>query len=315
MKRLIAFAFAGSCLFLLAPISLCSAQERLRVVTTTSDLRSLAKAVGAEQVVVSSIVAQGESPEEYQPKLQDIDVLKGAKIVIRAAPGIDPWFDKLLARGTAKHNLTGISRGEPGYLDASSAVANDPLTISAAFARTRRAARGGPNPHYWLDPKSADSITQMMVDAFSKADPKNAKYYADNRKQFLARLDGKITEWQQRLAPFRDEPMIAFHDDWTYFAGRFRLNIVDFMAARDRAPPRRAKIAELTKLIKAKNIKFILAEVNQPERHANKLAQQTGAKVVSLAGSVGELPETDDYISMFEANVNALVGAKKDAAR
>ena len=306
MKRLIAV----TCLFL-ASIPVCSAQEKLRIVTTTSDLRSVAKAVGAEQVIVSSIIPQGESPEEYQPKLPDVEFLKGAKLVIRAAPGVDPWFDKLLARGVAKHSLTGISRGEPGYLDASTAVANDPLTISAAFARTKRASRGGPNPHYWLDPKSADAITEKMVETFSKLDPKNAKYYADNRKNFLARLDGKITEWQSRLAPFRNEPMIAFHDDWSYFANRFRLNIVDYMAARDRAPPKRAKIAELTKLIKAKGIKLILAEVNQPERHANKLAQATGAKVVSLAGSVGELPQTDDYISLFEANVNALVAAKK----
>ena len=306
MNRLIAI----TCLFL-ASIPVASAQERLRIVTTTSDLRSLAKAVGAEQVIVSNLIPSGESPEEYQPKLQDVDQLKGAKIVIRAAPGVDPWFDKLLARGAVKHSLTGISRGEPGYLDASTAVANDPLTISAAFTRTRRASRGGPNPHYWLDPKSADAITEKMVEVFSKADPKNAKYYADNRKNFLARLDGKITEWQSRLAPFRNEPVIAFHDDWSYFANRFRLNIVDYMAARDRAPPKRAKIRELTKLIKEKGIKLILAEVNQPERHANKLAQQTGAKVVLLAGSVGELPQTDDYISLFEANVNALVAAKK----
>jgi ABC-type Zn uptake system ZnuABC Zn-binding protein ZnuA len=304
MKRLIAV----TCLLLMS-IPVCSAQERLRIVTTTSDLRSLAKAVGAEQVIVSSLVPSGESPEEYQPKLQDIDQLKGAKIVIRAAPGVDPWFDKLLARGAVKYDLTGLSRGEPGYLDASTAVANDPLTISAAFPRSRR-ARGGPNPHYWLDPKSADAITEKMVASFALADPKNAKYYEANRKNFLARLDGKITEWQARLAPFRNEPMIAFHDDWSYFANRFRLNIVDYMAARDRAPPKRAKIAELTKLIKEKGIKLILAEVNQPERHANRLAKQTGARVVTLAGSVGELPQTDDYISLFEANVNALVAGK-----
>ena len=68
---------------------------------------------------------------------------------------------------------------------------------------------------------------------------------------------------------------------------------------------------QVVKLIREKNIKFILAEANQPERHANRLADQTGAKVVLLAGSVGELPQTDDYISMFDANVNALVAAKK----
>src|SRR3954462_5967602 len=90
MKRLIAV----TCLFL-ASIPVCSAQEKLRIVTTTSDLPSLAKAGGAGQIIVSSIIQQGESAEEYQPKLPDLDFLKGAKIVIRAAPGVDPWFDKL----------------------------------------------------------------------------------------------------------------------------------------------------------------------------------------------------------------------------
>jgi ABC-type Zn uptake system ZnuABC Zn-binding protein ZnuA len=307
MNRLIAVSF----LFLASVSTSFAQQDRLRVVTTTADLRSLAKAIGAERVNVSSLVGSGETPEEYQPKLTDTESLKHAQVVVRAAPGIDPWFDKLLARTAQKHSLQGINRGEAGYLDASTAVAaNDPLSVSAGFARTRRASRGGPNPHYWLDPKSAEAITDKMLEVFSKADPKNAKYYADNRKTFLARLDGKINEWQSRLLPLRDEPMIAFHDDWSYFANRFRLNIVDFMAARDRAPPKRAKIAELTKLIKAKGIKLILAEANQPERHANKLAQQTGARVVLLAGSVGELPQTDDYISMFDANVNALLAAK-----
>jgi len=299
--------------FLLATVTASFAQQdRLRVVTTTADLRSLAKAVGAERINVSSLVGSGETPEEYQPKLNDAEILKGAQVVIRAAPGIDPWFDKLLVRAAAKHSLSGIMRGEPGYLDASLAVAaTDPLSVSAGFARTRRGSRGGPNPHYWLDPKSAEVITDKMLEVFSKADPKNALYYANNRKTFLARLESKITEWQSALLPLRDEPMIAFHDDWSYFANRFRLNVVDFMAARDRAPPKRAKIAELTKLIKARNIKLILAEANQPERHANKLASQTGAKVVLLAGSVGELPQTDDYISMFDANVNALLAARK----
>ena len=115
MKRLIAVL----CLFLASVSVSVAQQDRLRVVTTTADLRSLAKAIGAERVNVSSLVGSGETPEEYQPKLQDAEVLKHAQVVVRAAPGIDPWFDKLLARTAQKHSLQGINRGEPGYLDAS----------------------------------------------------------------------------------------------------------------------------------------------------------------------------------------------------
>ena len=54
--------------------------------------------------------------------------------------------------------------------------------------------------------------------------------------------------------------------------------------------------------MKDKNIRIILAEANQPERHSNMLAERTGAKVVQLTGSVGMLPNTDDYIALFDAN-------------
>lgn len=304
MKRL-AFLFV----FLCASVSTGWAQDRLRVVTTSPDLRSLVKAVGAERVIVSSLVPPGERVEDYQPRLQDVPILKGARAVVRAGSGIDPWFDKLLARAAKKNGRTGIERGEDGHIDASIAIANDPLGISAGFAQTRRASRGGSNLHYWLDPKTADAITAEILKTFSTLDPPNKQYYENNRRAFLERLTYKINEWTSRLAPLRGEPIVAFWDDWSFFADRFGLNIVDFIVLRDRAHPKRWHMRDVTKLMKEKKIKLIISEAGQPERHVNRIARQTGAKVVELAGSVGMLPNTDDYIALFDANVHALVTA------
>ena len=284
--------------------------QRLRVVTTTSDLRALAKAVGSDRVIVSSLVPPGERPEYYQPRLQETSVLKGARVVIRTGTSIDPWFDKLLARAAKVNGPNGIERGEKGHLDASAVIAaSDPMLVSAGFARTRRASRGGPTLHFWLDPKTADAVTAAIVKTFSEVDPQNKKYYEDNRRNFLSRLNSKIEEWSARLVPLRKEPIVAFHDDWEYFANRFELNIVDFITARDRAPPKLGRIGELAKIMKDKNVRIIISEANQPDRHAKMLAERTGAKIALLAGTVGMLPNTDDYISLFDANVNALVAA------
>lgn len=304
MKRL-AFLFIFLCGF----VTTSFAQDRLRVVTTSADLRSLVKAVGAERVIVSSLVPPGERVEDYQPRLQDVPILKGARAVVRAGSGIDPWFDKLLARAAKKNGRTGIERGEGGHIDASIAIANDPIGISAGFAQTRRASRGSPNLHYWLDPKTADTITAEILKTFSTLDPANRQYYENNRRAFLDRLNSKLSEWTNRLAPLRGEPIVAFWDDWGFFADRFGLNIVDFIVLRDRAHPKRWHMRDVTKLIKEKKIKLIISEAGQPERHVNRIARQTGAKVVELAGSVGMLPNTDDYIALFDANVHALVTA------
>lgn len=309
MKRLI-LALATLAAF----VSTASAQDRLRVVTTTGDLRVLAKAVGAERVTVTSLVPPGERPERYAPRLQETSILKGARVVVRAGPGIDGWFDKLLARSAQKNGHSDIERGEKGHIDASAAVAaTDPTLVSAGFAaRNRRSQRGKATLHFWLDPKTADAITAAIVKTFSEVDPDNKRYYEQNRAAFLSRLNQKIGEWTSRLEPLKGEPLLAFHDDWDYFARRFNLNIVDFITERDGAPPKLGRIGQLTTLMKEKNIRFILAEANQPERHSNMLAERTGAKVVQLAGSVGMLPNTDDYIALFDANVNALVNAYKE---
>ncbi|MBI4274719.1 MAG: zinc ABC transporter substrate-binding protein [Rhizobiales bacterium] len=301
--------FTYSVAVLLAFVSTGAAQNRLRVVTTTSDLRSLAKAVGGELITVSSLVPPGDKPEAYLPRLQDIGILKGTRVVLRAGSGIDPWFDKLLARAAKKNGPTGIERGEAGHIDGSLAIAaQDALAVSAGFAPPPR-VRGGPFPHYWLDPKTADEITAKIAATFSALDPQGKRNYEANREAFLVRLNSKIREWEARLAPLRGVPMVAYHDDWTYFAGRFKLQFVDFIATRDSAPPRRSRIAELVKMMRERGIRLIVSEPNQPERHARRVAQQADAKLILLAGSVGVLPGAADYISLFDTNVNALVAA------
>ena len=74
------------------------AQERIPVVTTTTDLRSLTEAVGGERVAVVSLVPPNMDAEEYQPKPQDVLRLKNARMVVRVGLDYDLWADRLLAQ-------------------------------------------------------------------------------------------------------------------------------------------------------------------------------------------------------------------------
>jgi ABC-type Zn uptake system ZnuABC Zn-binding protein ZnuA len=57
---------------LLSVASAAFAQDRVQVVTTTTNLRSLAEAVGGDRVVAVSLVPPNLDAEEYQPKPQDV---------------------------------------------------------------------------------------------------------------------------------------------------------------------------------------------------------------------------------------------------
>jgi hypothetical protein len=50
-------------------------------------------------------------------------------------------------------------------------------------------------------------------------------------------------------------------------------------------------------------------EPHEPERDVAFVANKAGASIVTLAASVGALPRTGDYISLFDANVEALTSA------
>src|SRR5881227_4164326 len=87
------------------------AQERIAVVTTTTDLRSLTEAVGGEHVAAVSLVPPNMDAEEYQPKPQDVLRLKNARMLVRVGLDYDLWFDRLL-QASAKPEF---QRGGAGY--------------------------------------------------------------------------------------------------------------------------------------------------------------------------------------------------------
>ena len=69
------FLIALSLAVFLFPGSSTSARAeggRIRVVTTTTDLRSLTEAVGGDLVEASSLVPANFDAEEYQPRPQDV---------------------------------------------------------------------------------------------------------------------------------------------------------------------------------------------------------------------------------------------------
>jgi ABC-type Zn uptake system ZnuABC Zn-binding protein ZnuA len=286
------------------------AQERLRIVTTTTDLKSLTEAVGGEHVLVTSLVPPNLDPEDYQPKPQDVALLKNVRMVVRVGLDFDLWFDRLLTQASLiESSVQVLRRGEIGNVDASWAIAALDIR-GASVGPSDGHAHGSGNPHYWLDPKNADIITGNILERLARLDPANAKEYEANRLSFLARLDAKLKEWESKLAPLRGRPMIAYHNQWAYFARRFRLNFVGFIEPKPGVPPSPAHLASLIRIMRERDVRIVVRQPHEPEKNAVFLAQRTGVRVVMLAGSVGALPAATDYLSLFDANVSALLSAQ-----
>jgi ABC-type Zn uptake system ZnuABC Zn-binding protein ZnuA len=296
-------------LLTLAPAS--AAHERLRIVTTTTDLKSLAEAVGGDRVEVVNLVPPNIDPEEYQAKPQDVMRLRDVRMVVRVGLDFDLWFDRLLMQTTlTQSNVRGLRRGEPGHVDASLAIAVlDQRGASVGPSDGHAHASG--NPHYWLDPRNAEIITGNILEALARVDPANGPYYEANRLAFLARLDAKLQEWGAKLAPRQGLPMVAYHNSWAYLARRFRLSFIGFIEPKPGVPPSPAHLAALIKTMRERDARIVVRQPHEPEKNATFVAEKAGATVVLLAGSVGALPSASDYLSLFDSNVGALLAAQR----
>ncbi|MEO7405331.1 MAG: metal ABC transporter substrate-binding protein, partial [Burkholderiales bacterium] len=81
----------------LLAVAMTSAAQ-LRIVATTTDLQSLAEAIGGDRVAVSHVIPPNVNAEEYQPKPQDLGRVKGADLILRVGVDYDLWLDRLLAQ-------------------------------------------------------------------------------------------------------------------------------------------------------------------------------------------------------------------------
>jgi ABC-type Zn uptake system ZnuABC Zn-binding protein ZnuA len=65
------------------------------------------------------------------------------------------------------------------------------------------------------------------------------------------------------------------------------------------------------KEIKSNNIRVIISSPYFTTSSSDMVSQQTGAKKLTLATSVGAFPAVRDYFDLFDYNINQLIASLK----
>ena len=271
----------------------------ISVAATTTDLRELVAVVGGDRVTVESLTDPRHDPHALEILPRRLARLREAALLVRIGLDHEPWLRRALAGVTPL----------PRDLDASRTV---PL-LGTETPRLR-AERGAHvhafgNTHYWLDPVNARAITQRIVEELSALAPADRGAFTDNRARFVARLDAGLARWQETLRPFAGARVVTAHDTWTYFAQRFGLVIAATVEDKPGVPASAASVARLVERMRAAGVRVVIGEPAAPAALLRRIGEQTGARVVTLAPSVGADAEATDYLALFEVNVRRLAAA------
>jgi ABC-type Zn uptake system ZnuABC Zn-binding protein ZnuA len=291
---------------LLFCISFFSFADTIKIVTTTTDMKSIAEFVGGNKVSVTSIATGYQNPHFVDPKPSYIISLTKANLFVTVGLDLETgWSPQLLSSS----RNTKIQKGSSGYVDASEGV--NLLQVPIAANRAEGDIHIYGNPHYWLDPLNGKIIARNIANGLERVDPSNKSFYEANLVSFNNKIDLKLKEWQGKMAAYKGSKIIAYHNEWVYFETRFGLQIVDFMEPKPGIPPTPSQLVKVIKEVTANKIKVIISSPYFTTSSSDVVSKQTGVKELTMATSVGAFDSVKDYFSLFDYNIANLITALK----
>jgi zinc/manganese transport system substrate-binding protein len=280
--------------------------DTIKIVTTTTDMKSIAEFIGGNKVSVTSIATGYQNPHFVDPKPSYIISLTKADLYVTVGLDLETGRSPQLLSSSRN---TKIQKGAAGYVDASEGV--NLLQVPTAANRAEGDIHIYGNPHYWLDPLNGKIIARNIANGLERIDPSNRSFYEANLVSFNSRIDLKLKEWQGKMAPYKGSKIIAYHNEWVYFETRFGLQIVDFMEPKPGIPPTPTQLVKVIKEVTANKIKVIISSPYFTTSSSDVVSKQTGVKELTLATSVGAFDQVKDYFGLFDYNIDHLITVLK----
>jgi ABC-type Zn uptake system ZnuABC Zn-binding protein ZnuA len=214
------------------------------------------------------------------------------------------WLPPLLA-GARNAKL---EPGAPGLIKCNEGIAM--LEVPTALDRSKGDIHAAGNPHFVVDPVNARIIALHIADSLAQIDSANGAYYSANARKFVSALDAKLVAWQAKLAPFKGQQLVSYHNSWRYFADRFGLKLELFLEPKPGIPPSPGHLADVILKMKEFHAKVIVVDPYLNRRTAETVAHETGASVVDVSQFPGGVKGTDaGYIALEDYLVNSIAAA------
>jgi ABC-type Zn uptake system ZnuABC Zn-binding protein ZnuA len=324
-------------LLMLAAAAAGSPQDPLRVCATTPELGALVREIGGDAVALTVFTKPTEDPHFVEAKPSFVKAVSEAEALVVNGLELETGYLPVLLRNSRNDR---VLAGAPGYIDASSVVPPKDVP-SGPLDRSRGDVHPNGNPHFMLDPLAGLKVAELIRDRLSALRPGAAPGMRERFDLFRAKLGAKLVGktlaekykgefeklaglaehgkladflkssgqeaalggWVGRMAPFRGTRAVGDHPMWTYFAERFGIEIVGYLEPLPGITPTTRHLGKLVEDMKQKQVKLIFTSAYYDPKHAQVVAQATGAKALLMANQAGARPGTDDYLGMVEYNV------------
>lgn len=277
----------------------------LQVACSTTDLAAITQAVGGDAVQTFAIAQGPQDPHHVQARPSTMRRLNKMDLLVYNGLQLEIGWLPLLIQGARNPR---IADAVTGQLDASFAI--QALEVSAVTTdRSMGDIHPEGNPHYTLDPRNAARVAELVGQRIIELAPDQAVHVRANVRLFLEELTSRRQAWEGRLATQRGRAVVSDHKQFEYLADWLGLKVVAYLEDRPGIPPSPRHLSAVMERMQADSIDIVLTSTFSEPGRAQRFAERTGARVVTLPAAVNAIAGTADYLQLMDAIVERLATA------
>jgi zinc/manganese transport system substrate-binding protein len=326
------------------PGRLAGADNTLRVVTTLPDYKFFAEFIGGDRVTVEAIVQGDQDAHFIRPKPSFVTLVRNADLLISTGLDLELWLPTVVD----KSGNTRVRSGEPGYVAAAQGMnlLEKPKVMSRSEGgvhiygnphvncspiNMKVAARNIAIGLIKNDPEGKDYYERnldLLLDTIDrslfgdqlvefiggetlcKMSEKGTLFPFLQEKEFRGKpLIDYLGGWLGDMLPLRGTAIVTYHKNWVYFVRLFGLEEAGTIEPKPGIPPSPQHVTDLVDLMRAREIKILLAANYFDEQKIRTVAGRVGAEPVIVPLYVGGIPGVDNYFMLVDHWVDGILTA------
>lgn len=322
-----------------------AAEARLKVVATVPNLGSIASAIAGDRIDLTVIASGSQDAHFVDPKPSYIVKLRKADLLLVNGLDLEIGWVPPLTQGARTARLM---PGGAGYIDCSTGIRvvevplslsrtegdvhpygnphylTDPLnaeivagTVAEALKRTDPAgAQAYEDGRKAFVRRLHEALFGKELVDLAGGAKLSREALAGTLDPFLdgtsvggSRLRAHLGGWLGKMQAAKGKAFVTYHKDYSYFAARFGIRVVDFVEPKPGISPSAKHLEELLTRLKQGDVASILTRPYVEHRSTDYLAERTSVKVLTLPIEVGGAPQATDYFKLFDYATDQMVRA------
>lgn len=270
--------------------------DGISVLASFYPLQYIAQQIGGDHVSVSSLTPPGAEPHDLELSPSQVNELGRADLVVYLSD-FQASVDEAVDANPPSH-----------VVDAA-----DDVTLHAAEHSEDEEEEGeddhehGSNdPHFWLNPTLLPKVADDVAAALGEIDPEHADEFTANATAFATSMDELDQRYTDGLATCQERTIVTTHEAFGYLAEQYDLTQVGISGVDPEAEPSPARLREISTLVQDQGVTTIFFETLASPKVAETLADELGVQTAVLDPIEGLTDDTQDYVSIADANLEAL---------